>query len=87
LRAKEEELDLNRLGKRESELVEERKTLKRLKSEFRDGMKSIWAAPQWKLGIIERNGVNMGKAAREGAWRIWRSACSMSVVHLCIRNR
>ena len=44
LGAKEEGLDPNGLGKNEVELLEERKTIERLKIEFRVGLKSIWAA-------------------------------------------
>lgn len=48
LRAAQEELDLNTPEKTEAELVEERKTLARLKIESRDGLPSIWAIPKWK---------------------------------------
>jgi hypothetical protein len=44
LGVKEEGLDPNGLGKNEVELLEERKTIERLKIEFRVGLKSIWAA-------------------------------------------
>lgn len=52
LRAAEEELDLNTLGKTEAEMVGERKTLARLKIELRDRSPSIWATPEWKENIF-----------------------------------